>query len=333
MHDVRPLVTMLRGVNFGSDATITISEAGLTVSVEESKILLGRAYIPLIMFDEYKYNPLIQEDQPSQDSENDTDPSTMFEISLDTLLECLNIFGTGFSAISQFALENRKKKSWKRESDDSGEDRPRRKKGPKGNATLDQYFSSVGGKKTGMRLSYRGAGYPLVLILAEEASGPTTTCEIQTLENDLPADIPFDDARRIIKIILRSSWLRDALEEIDSTCDKLTFMAIPPTDTLPGSLSCSIKPTFRLSAEGTFGSSQMDYPNDKDVLESYECVSPVKFSYRVSHISSALRALQTSTKTSLRIDDEGLLSLQFLMAVGGRDAFIELRCQPLDDPL
>lgn len=118
------------------------------------------------MFDEYKYNPLIQEDQPSQVSENDADPSTMFEISLDTLLECLNIFGTGFSAISQFALENRKKKSWKRESDESGEDRPRRKKGPKGNATLDQYFSSVGGKKTGMRLSYRGAGYPLVLILS-----------------------------------------------------------------------------------------------------------------------------------------------------------------------
>jgi cell cycle checkpoint protein len=36
-------------------------------------------------------------------------------------------------------------------------------------------------------------------------------------------------------------------------------------------------------------------------------------SYHFKHIAKTMRALQTSTKTSLRIDDEGLLSLQFLM--------------------
>ena len=94
----------------------------------------------------------------------------------------------------------------------------------------------------------------------------------------------------------------------------------------------------------------MDYPNDRDVLETFECTRNVSFrsvnlpsfpchihldnycSYRFGHISRALRALQSSTKTSLRIDEEGLLSLQFLMpspkarAVdGGADAFIEFR--------
>jgi hypothetical protein len=54
-------------------------------------------------------------------------------------------------------------------------------------------------------------------------------------------------------------------------------------------------------------------------------------SYRFGHISRTLRALQSSTKTSLRIDDEGLLSLQFLMpspkvkAEASSDAFIEFR--------
>jgi hypothetical protein len=49
-----------------------------------------------------------------------------------------------------------------------------------------------------------------------------------------------------------------------------------------------------------------------------------------------LKALNSSTKTSLRIDDEGLLSLQFLMPsprargalgprVGGTEAFVEFR--------
>jgi cell cycle checkpoint protein len=60
----------------------------------------------------------------------------------------------------------------------------------------------------------------------------------------------------------------------------------------------------------------------------------VDLSYRFVHISRTLRALQSSTKTSLRIDEDGLLSLQFLMPNpkprtlghgGSRDAFIEFR--------
>lgn len=55
------------------------------------------------------------------------------------------------------------------------------------------------------------------------------------------------------------------------------------------------------------------------------------FSYRFGHILRTIKALQSSTKTSLRIDEDGLLSLQFLMpsskprAAGGTDAFIEFR--------
>jgi len=97
------------------------------------------------------------------------------------------------------------------------------------------------------------------------------------------------------------------------------------------------KPMLRIQATGTFGSTEMDYPNDRDVLETFECTRNVIFSYRFGHISRALRALQSSTKTSLRIDEEGLLSLQFLMpspkaraADGGADAFIEFRCLALD---
>lgn len=57
---------------------------------------------------------------------------------------------------------------------------------------------------------------------------------------------------------------------------------------------------------------------------------PCIYSYRFAHISRTLKALQGSTKTSLRIDDEGLLSLQFLMPSpkprgGIVEAFIEFR--------
>ena len=76
----------------------------------------------------------------------------------------------------------------------------------------------------------------------------------------------------------------------------------------------------------------MDYPNDKEVLESFSCSQTVSFSYHTAHISRTARALSSSTKTSLRIDEGGLLSLQFLMpspvsTSGGKksEAFIEFR--------
>lgn len=73
----------------------------------------------------------------------------------------------------------------------------------------------------------------------------------------------------------------------------------------------------------------MDYPYDRDVLETFECLQPVKFTYRVAHIASALKAMQTSIKTSLRIDEEGLLSLQFMMTSAGSGIFIEFRVSVL----
>jgi len=84
----------------------------------------------------------------------------------------------------------------------------------------------------------------------------------------------------------------------------------------------------------------MDYPNDKEVLESFTCTHTLSVSYHTAHISRAARALASSTKTSLRIEEGGLLSLQFLMPIAGTgaggakkgsDAFIEFRCLALDD--
>lgn len=69
----------------------------------------------------------------------------------------------------------------------------------------------------------------------------------------------------------------------------------------------------------------MDYPYARDVLETFECLNPVKFTYRMTHIASALKAMQTSLKTSLRIDQDGLLSLQFMMTAAGPGIFIEFR--------
>ncbi|KAF7305213.1 hypothetical protein MKEN_01236500 [Mycena kentingensis (nom. inval.)] len=348
VHDLRYFTALLRGVNFSNRATVTITKTGFVVVVEEARTLLGTTYIFADIFDEYAYNSEAETTHEHSDGEDEED-NAAFEIQLNTLIECLNIFGTAGSAAG--AGTGRKTK-WKRAGDDSGDeggggnnddedaagagtDR-RRSKG------IDQYFGGSE-KKTGMRLTYAGSGFPLTLLISEDASGPTTTCEITTYEAEPHLQLPFENDHMVLKIILKSSWLREALSEIDSSCEKLTFIGNPPPDVdnantngRRAALRPSSAPLLRIQASGTFGSTEMEYPNDREVLESFECTQPVRFSYRVGHITRTLRALQSSTKTSLRIDDEGLLSMQFLMprpnkVDGGQDGFIEFRCLPLDD--
>jgi len=201
---------------------------------------------------------------------------------------------------------------------------------------LDRYFPSSN-TGTAMRMSYEGTGYPLTLHIAEDAAGPTATCQITTYEPEPQLELPFDNDATVLKIILKSSWLSDALSEMEnSSYEKITIMGNPPPPPRARGQRVTSKPILRIHAAGPFGSCEMDYPNDREVLETFECEGPVAFSYKLSHISRAIRALQNSTKTSLRVDNGGLLCLQLLMPSprprgGNSEAFTEFRCLPLDE--
>ncbi|KIL68541.1 hypothetical protein M378DRAFT_892613 [Amanita muscaria Koide BX008] len=343
VHDVRYLTALFRGVNFSNRATVTITRTGFTITVEEAHALL--AFIFATLFDEYAYDqPGSGEDLDSQSNDGD---NTAFEIPLNTVIECLNIFGSaGMSMSTSGSYRKWKISDGGSENDDERNEEhdptKQKKNGTLAGRGIESYFGGGSEKRTSMRLSYSGPGYPLTMILAEDASGPTTTCEITTFEPEPILDLNFDNSRLLLKIILKSSWLREALMEIDASCEKITIISSPPGEATTigiGRRRPLEKPILRIHAEGAFGSTQMDYPNDKDVLETFECEKPLKFSYRFAHINRTQRALQNSIKTSLRIDDEGLLSLQFLMPSpqvrtnqeGQPSAFIEFRCLALDD--
>ncbi|OCH89081.1 Rad1-domain-containing protein [Obba rivulosa] len=332
VHDLRYFASLLRGVSLAHDtrATFIVTHSGFTVTVEEARTLLARAYVVEDMFDEYVYQPevLASQELGSQPAEP---ANTAFEVRLATLLDCLNIFGTAGRADS---VAPKHQKILRREDEEREDDaRARRKSagGAAGSARIDQFFGAE--KGTALRLSYAGPGHPLTLLIAEESDGPTATCEVTTFDPEAQLDLPFDVDRTMLKIILKSSWLRDALSELDPSCEKVTIIGNPPPE--GGRATRNSQPTLRLQAEGTFGSTEMDYPNDKEVLETCECAQRVSFSYKFAHITRALKALQASTKTSLRIDEDGLLSLQFIVASpkprgGGRlESFIEFSCLPL----
>ncbi|KIP02645.1 hypothetical protein PHLGIDRAFT_78869, partial [Phlebiopsis gigantea 11061_1 CR5-6] len=353
VHDVRYFTSLMRGINFANRANVTLSVGGLIINVEEARTLLGTAYIFSEAFDQYIYNPnagtAASATQGSeQEQVQDPPPNAAIEIPINTLVECLNIFGTAGLSSSSNSKET-KTRRWRRvgeESDHEGgandgpSDRRRGAGGgagaaPSDNSRIDQFFGAE--KRTGMRMSYAGPGYPLTFLIAEETGGPTATVELTTFEPEPQLELPFDADDAVLRIILKSSWLRDALSELDPSCEKLTIIGNPPPAS--GRAARMSEPRLRLKAAGTFGTTEMDYPSDKEVLETCDCTLPVSFSYSFKHIAKSARALQASHKTSLRIDGDGLLSLQFLMPAptkkGGMGAsncaFIEFRCLALDD--
>ncbi|KAI0082857.1 Rad1-domain-containing protein [Panus rudis PR-1116 ss-1] len=367
--DLRHFTNLLRGINFANRALVDVTEGGLVITVEEARTLSGIsdwhcerpvdilkvsylheavAFIRKDIFDEYHYTPdaFAEPKDPDNSDTEDEDPSqprTLFEIPLNTFIECLNVLGTANQAV--VGPPKRRFRPWNAtdqesdhedESQADGEEGPSRANQPRSAASalsggIERY---LGGKKgTALRMTYQGPGYPLVLLISEDSNGPIATCEISTYEPEPTLELPFDSDDMQLKMILKSSWLQDNLSELHPSCEKLTIIGNPPP--APGKApSTSAPPRLRIKATGTFGSSEMDYPNDKEVLESCECNAHVSFTYRTQYVCRVLPALRNSTKTSIRIDGEGLLSVQLIIPsprLKGPEAFTEFRTKVRSD--
>lgn len=184
------------------------------------------------------------------------------------------------------------------------------------------------------RISYVGEGAPLSIILTEVSI--RTTCDLSTYEPEHGEEIPFDRRSVVLKTIMRGSWLHDALSELSSTTpEKLTMYA----KTVKG------KPFFALSASGTLGSARVEFNNQPsqprstfgadageeqtNLLETFQLSDPtdiLRSSYKFALVQKAARAMSVAKKVSIRMDSQGVLSLQFMVeveaatAVGGGGA-------------
>ena len=98
--------------------------------------------------------------------------------------------------------------------------------------------------------------------------------------------LPPDDT--LLRFLTQSSWLRDALSELDPSIEKLTFVGNPKIEEPDGrrrAANAAAPPLFRIRAEGSYGSTEMDYPDDREVLETFECVRTIQYRCVPSYIS------------------------------------------------
>ncbi|KAI9682239.1 MAG: ssDNA endodeoxyribonuclease [Caeruleum heppii] len=293
----RQLFLLLRCISFAPKVQVQITKEGLRFTVEENRVMQGLAFLERTLFTTYCYTA------PPEDLSDPSDslptPST-FQISLPALLETLQIFGQ-----------------------DSGANPARTSTSSYYNSGLTSNLSRDGGLSgafdprvlgmTGVcRLSYGGDGTPLTIHLDE--AGVSTTCHLTTYEPDgLGAlgyeEIPLQRDKLVQKIIMRAGWLHDAITELSSTSPTRLTMTASPSGP---------PPHFSLSATGPLGSATVDFSrDDPHLLETFQVAHRCSNTYKFSLVRAASRAMALASKVSIRLDEVGVLSLQFMVEVDG----------------
>lgn len=72
---------------------------------------------------------------------------------------------------------------------------------------------------------------------------------------------------------------------------------------------------------GSFGETEIKFDKDSDVIDSFDTVQNVSVSYNFSLFKYCVKALSTSKKTCIRINHDGILSLQFMIPLSNESRF------------
>lgn len=305
----RNLYTLLRTLSFSPKAHVYITSTGLRFSVDDARTMQGLAFLGKELFTHYHYDATTLAHSHSQSHDPDSDTAPIFQISLPALLETLQIFGSldqtptsaSYSANNTSTIAN--------------------------TSLATAFDTRVLGMPSACRISYDGPGSPLTIALEE--ANVRTHCALTAYEPDLTDDIPFDRAAVVAKIIMRATWLHDAVNELAVLAPERVSVAVgaPHTESDPGANTA-----LSLVATGAHGSATVSYERDAPVLETYQCAARVRHSYKFAHLRQAARAMggAAAAKASLRVDAQGVLSCQLMVTIEGGDGFgfVEFRLVP-----
>ena len=141
-----------------------------------------------------------------------------------------------------------------------------------------------------------------------------TTCRFATFDDDVPEPFDLDQEEISCRMIIVSSYLKEALKEFDSTVIDFAFQRE--------------EPYFSLSSIDLLGSITSEFGKNIDIIETYACTERQKRNYKIPVLNILRHALDTSSKTCVRVNSIGILSLQLMITTDRQPAFVEYLCIP-----
>nr|AAW27768.1 SJCHGC06002 protein [Schistosoma japonicum] len=136
-------------------------------------------------------------------------------------------------------------------------------------------------------------------------------------------DFDFCSSNISDKFIMKPECMREAFNELDTSSEILEVAIIPPP---------AVQSRLRLTTYGFSGTMHFDIPRSSDQVEVFESAtaSPRIARFRLSLLRLATsRALSMASRISLRINDRGFLSIQYMINISdGEVAFVEFFCVP-----
>ena len=170
--------------------------------------------------------------------------------------------------------------------------------------TLIRSLQIFGGTSSSVRIKYNDHdnNNNTVLTLILEHNGAITTCELNTIEANDMLDFNFRDAMIIGRAIVESQFLKDSLNELD----------------LPGVNEISIEmspnePYLKLSVYGDSSNASINFPsNQSDLFIEFQAEHHIKGIYDLNVIKPIMKAFAKSERTNIRINEEGMMSMQHI---------------------
>lgn len=308
----RQLLMLLRCLPSTKKCLVRITADGIRFTTSTDSTTDSFVFLEKALFSTYNFIPL-----PPPSSQDHSLSPTTFEINLPSLLETLNIFSLSDTGPTKRGGGY----------DDFTLHRLNRHSG------LPTLFSTH--LTTGIcTLTYAGEGHPLSIHMTE--SNVSTTSDLTTYQADdnSTEEIPFARDALALKTIMRSSYLLEAISELSSLGPETMNITASPSPRLTTRVNAA---NLSLSAVGPLGEAQVDFSthtsSETPVLETFHCPAKTSASFRFAAVKGAQRAMAAASKVSVRLDEGGVLSLQFLVEVDGQGGqgvvFVDFRVVPV----
>lgn len=149
-----------------------------------------------------------------------------------------------------------------------------------------------------------------------EEDGIVSKADIPTQEIKETLYFDFAKPKVMSKVVMLSEHLKDIFAEFDLSSEVMEITVNKDENTLSFS-------TF-----GTAGDVKISLPKHSEIVQVFESHKTSKAKYPMSLLKTALKAIVMSDKLSLRMDNQNILCLQYMITFSEGNCFLEFYCAP-----